>query len=126
MIEQKQLWKNFHCIIKIESERYFKATGKIESETRFYLSSLQPDAELLNRSIRSHWRIENSLHWTLDVAFNEDNSRKRAGYAAQNFSVINRIALNLLINEKTSKRRVKRKRLKSGWDNEYLESILNF
>ena len=124
MIEQKGLWKNLHCIIKIEAERYFKATGKTESETRFYMSSLPPNAELLNRSIRGHWGIENSLHWTLDVAFNEDNSRKRAGCAAQNFSVINRIALNLLKNEKSSKRGVKGKRLKAGWDNEYLLSIL--
>jgi predicted transposase YbfD/YdcC len=69
--------------------------------------------------------VENALHWTLDVAFNEDNSRKRAGYAAQNLSVINRIALNLLKNEKSSKRGVKGKRLKAGWDNKYLINILN-
>jgi predicted transposase YbfD/YdcC len=80
---------------------------------------------LLNRSIRSHWGIENSLHWVLDVAFREGYSRKRAGYAAQNFSVINRIALNLLKNEPTAKRGVKGKRLKAGWDEMYLNKILN-
>jgi hypothetical protein len=60
------------------------------------------------------------LHWVLDVAFNEDHSRKRAGYAAQNFSMLNRIALNLLKNEKSAKVGVKGKRLKAGWDNDYL------
>jgi hypothetical protein len=64
------------------------------------------------------------LHWTLDVAFNEDNSRKREGNAAQNFSVLNRIALNLIKNEATSKRGVKGKRLKAGWDNSYLQKII--
>jgi len=64
------------------------------------------------------------LHWTLDVAFNEDNSRKRVERAAQNFSVLNRIALNSLKNETTSKRGIKGKRLKAAWSNVYLEKIL--
>jgi len=69
-------------------------------------------------------RLENSLHWTLDVAFNEDNSRKRTEHTAQNFSILNRIALNLLKNEMSAKRGIKEKRLKAGWDNEYLKKIL--
>jgi predicted transposase YbfD/YdcC len=124
MIEKKDEWKNLQCLIKIDAERYFKATEKSESETRFYISSLPADAELLNKSVRSHWGIENSLHWILDVAFNEDNSRKRAGYAAQNFSVLNRIALNMLKNDTSTKRSIKEKRLKAGWDEGYLEKIL--
>ena len=93
-------------------------------ESRLYISSLEADAALINKSVRSHWGVENSLHWVLDVAFNEDHSRKRAGNAAQNFSLINRIALNLLKNEKSAKVGVKGKRLKAGWDNEYLLKIL--
>ena len=124
MIENKDQWKNLQSPVKIESERYIKSTETTEKETRFYISSLPADASILNKSVRSHWGIENSLHWTLDVAFNEDNSRKRAGYAAQNFSVLNRIALNILKNEKTNKRGIKGKRLKAGWDNDYLENIL--
>ena len=89
MVENKEQWKNLQSIIKIDAERYFKSTGKSETETRFYISSLPADASHLNQSIRSHWGIENSLLWILDVAFNEDNSRKRAGNAAQNFSVLN-------------------------------------
>ena len=79
---------------------------------------------MINKSVRLHWGVENSLHWVLDVAFNEDHSRKRAGKAAQNFSLINRITLNLLKNEKSAKVRVRGKRLKTGWDNDYLLRIL--
>jgi predicted transposase YbfD/YdcC len=64
------------------------------------------------------------LHWVSDVAFNEDHSRKRAGYAAQNHSVLNRIALNIIKNEKTARIGIKSKRLKAGWDNNYLLSLL--
>jgi predicted transposase YbfD/YdcC len=124
MIEQKEQWQGLKSLVRIEAERYIKSSGKTETETRFYISSLPADAALLNKSIRSHWGIENKLHWSLDVAFNEDNSRKRAGHAAQNFSVVNRIALNLLKNEIATKRGIKGKRLKAGWSNAYLEKIL--
>ena len=124
MVDQKDQWDSLKSLIRIESERCNKRTLEIEKETRYYISSLPPDASHLNTCIRTHWRIENSLHWVLDVAFNEDQSRKRAGHAAQNYSVINRIALNLLKNEKTSKVGVKSKRLKAGWDNKYLVDLL--
>jgi len=125
MIRCGKGWENLRSLVRVEAERYMKATGESEKETRFYISSLPADAALLNRSIRSHWKIENSLHWVLDVAFNEDHSRKRAGHAAQNFSVISRIALNLLKNETASKRGIKGKRLKAGWDDKYLVKILD-
>ena len=105
-------------------ERYHKATGKTEREICYYITSLRPDTVWLNRSIRQHWGIENKLHWVLDVGFGEDLDRKRAGHAAQNFSVLNRIALNLLKQDKTSKRGVHGKRLKVGWDNDYLLHLL--
>lgn len=124
MIEQNNQWKGLHNIIKIESERYMKSTGETQRETRYYISSAKGDGDQFNRNIRDHWKIENSLHWILDVAFNEDQSHKRAGNAAQNFSVINRIALNLLKNDTPSKRSIKGKRLKAAWNNEYLERVL--
>jgi len=99
MIDQKDQRKGLRSTIKIEAERHIKSTRETKRETRYYISSLQGDAQQCNRSIRDHWKIENSLHWILDVAFNEDRDRKRAGNAAQNFSVINRISLNLLKNE---------------------------
>jgi predicted transposase YbfD/YdcC len=110
--------------VKVESVRYFKCSGKEEKDTRLYLSSVAPEATLINNAVRFHWSIENSLHWVLDVAFDEDNSRKRSGFAAQNYSILNRIALNLLKNEKTTKVGVRGKRLKAGWDNKYLCSLL--
>ena len=103
LIEHREEWKNLRSLIKIETERYDKCRQATLKETRLYISSLEADADLINRSVRSHWGVENSLHWVLDVAFNEDHSRKRAGNAAQNFSLINRIALNLLKNEKSAK-----------------------
>ena len=124
LIENIEEWKNLRSLIKIETERYDKCRQATLKETRLYISSLEADADLINRSVRSHWGVENSLHWVLDVAFNEDHSRKRAGNAAQNFSLINRIALNLLKNEKSAKVGVRGKRLKAGWDNDYLLKIL--
>lgn len=125
MIEQKDQWKGLHSIIRIESERYTKSTGDSQQETRYYISSAKGNADRFNGIIRDHWKIENSLHWVLDVAFREDQSQKRAGNAAQNFSVITRIALNLLKNDAQAKRSVKGKRLKAAWNNEYLERVLN-
>jgi Transposase len=124
MIESKKEWKALGCLVKIESERYIKSTGKSETETRFYISSLLPNAGLINQSVRAHWGIENSLHWVLDVGFNEDDSRKRNGFAAQNYSLLNRIALNLLKNDRTTKVGVRSKRLKAGWDNRYLIKLI--
>jgi len=123
MVDQRDQWKGLQSIIKIDAERFIKSSGETQRETRYYISSLKTDAAQLNEKIRDHWKIENSLHWILDVAFHEDQSQKRAGYAAQNFSVINRIALNLLKND-THKGSIKGKRLKSAWNNEYLEHIL--
>ncbi|MDR2138995.1 MAG: ISAs1 family transposase, partial [Tannerella sp.] len=100
LIENREEWKELRSLIKIESERYFKNSGKTEREIRFYISSLEADAGLINHSVRKHWGVENSLHWVPDVDFREDYSRKRVGYAAQNFTLINRIALNLLKNER--------------------------
>ncbi len=123
---KQQDWKGLQSLIKIESQRYHKSNGQTEQQIRYYISSLPADAATLNEAIRQHWAIENQLHWTLDVAFGEDKSQKRAGYAAQNFSLINKVALNLLKNEKSKKRRsMKVKRHKAGWDNDYVFQLLN-
>ena len=124
LIEKAAEWASLRGLVRIEAERFHKATGKKETEIRYYITSLEPDAARLNRCIRQHWGIENKLHWVLDVGFGEDLDRKRAGNAAQNFSVLNRIALNLLKQEKTSKRGIHGKRLKAGWDNDYLMNLL--
>ena len=125
-IPQNNKWKNLKTIIKIESSREFKNSKKqTEKSSRYYISSLEASSEDFQKAIRSHWSIENKLHWTLDVAFREDASRKRKGNSTQNFSILNKIALNLLKNEKTSKIGVKSRRMKAGWDNHYLIKVLN-
>lgn len=123
-IESESDWKKLKTIIKIDSTRYIKSTGVEQKETRLYISSLEPSAEHLQKCIRAHWGIENSLHWVLDVAFNEDNGSKTNSNAVENFSIINRIALNLVKNEKSIKLGVKSRRLNAGWDNDYLIKIL--
>lgn len=124
LMEKTSVWAGLRSLVRIEAERFHKATGEIEKETRYYISSLPPEAQRLNRAVRQHWGIENCLHWVLDVAFHEDQSRKRAGHAAQNFSLLNRIALNLLKNDKSRKLGVRGKRLAAGWDNDFLLGLL--
>ena len=122
LVEEASKWKGLTSIIKIERERYFKATGKKETESSYYISSLK-EASVINNGIRKHWGIENKVHWVLDVAFNEDQSRKRTGYAAQNFSTLNRIALNLLKKD-DAKIGIKGKRKIIGWNNDYVFKVL--
>jgi predicted transposase YbfD/YdcC len=126
LIERASEWASLQGLVRIESERYHKVSGKTEREIRYYITSLRPDAARLNAVVRQHWGIENKLHWVLDVGFNEDLDRKRAGHAAQNFSLLNRIALNLIKQEKSSKRSFKGKRLKAAWDPDYLFKLLGF
>jgi len=124
-LENIEKWKGLKTIIRINSIREFKNSNKpIEKATRFYISSIETKPEDFQKAIRSHWSVENKLHWVLDVAFGEDASRKRTGNAAQNFSTLNKIALNLLKNEKTLKVGVKGRRLKAGWDEQYLLKVL--
>jgi len=127
---RQQNWTNIHTLIKIESERNFKGeTAKNEVQTRYYISSHKGDAAFFNHAVREHWSIENKLHWTLDVAFGEDKSTKQAGNAAENFSYISKIALNLLKHYHDSrgaqKVSIKTKRKKCGWDKDYLLKVLN-
>lgn len=125
-IEKSSNWSNLKTLVRIESSRYIKATKLTQTETRYYISSLNPNAELIGKAIRSHWSIENNLHWQLDVSFNEDKSRKRDGNTAENYSVILRMALNLIKSDSKTKGSVKSKRLEAGWNNDYLLTLLNF
>jgi predicted transposase YbfD/YdcC len=124
LLDKPANWRGLRSLVRIQAERFHKASGKTERQTRYYISSLPPDATRLNQLIRQHWGIENKLHWVLDVAFGEDHSRKRAGHAAQNFSLLNRIALNLLKQDKTIKVGIHGKRLQAAWDHNYLLRLL--
>jgi predicted transposase YbfD/YdcC len=89
-----QRWLDIKSFAVIASERTIK--GKTTLEHRFYISSLPADAARLNHAVRQHWRVENSLHWCMDVVFGDDQMRARTGHAAHNFAVLRHIALNLI------------------------------
>jgi predicted transposase YbfD/YdcC len=93
-------------------------------ERRYYLSSLKNDATKFARAVRGHWGVENSLHWVLDVVFGEDDSRARTGCAAENLAATRRHAVNLLRRDKTCKRSIKGKLLRTVIDPDYLKLIL--
>lgn len=98
--------------------------GKDCNEVRYYILSKYISGQRFAEAVRSHWSIENRLHWQLDVTFQEDQCRIRKGHADANFSILRRTALSLLKNESTLKVGVKNKRLTAGWDDRYLEKVL--
>lgn len=121
--ERHSQWVCLNSIIAVTAKRELK--NKTEEETRYFISSLDAsDPKKLGHIVRAHWGVENNLHWVLDQAFDEDSNRARAGHSAANMAVMRHIALNLIKTEKTTKVGVKTKRLKAGWDNDYLLKIL--
>ncbi len=120
---QADHWKGLARFICIEAVR--QVAGKRSTARRYYLSSRRDATpEFLLRTVRGHWGVENGLHWCLDVSFNEDASRIRQGHAAENFSRLRRLALNLLRQDKTFKIGLKAKTKACSWDHQYLMNIL--
>lgn len=116
-------WANLRAIGMVESTR--ESQGQVATERRFYISSLGADASTFARAVRGHWAIENSLHWSLDVSFNEDQCRVRVGHAAENFAILRHLVLNLLKADTTKKVGLKAKQKCAGWDHHYLLSLLS-
>ena len=115
-------WTNLQSIAMVEAQR--RIGEEVTTETRYYLSSLSGQAAHLNHVIRTHWQIENQVHWVLDVSFREDDSRIRKGHGPQNFAFLRRMALNLLKRDTSESCGIQNKRLKAGWDDAYLAKIL--
>ncbi len=115
-------WEGLESIVMVTSER--RLADKTTSQTRYYISSMANDAEKILHAARSHWGIENSLHWILDVVMREDDSRIRKDNAPANMVLLRHIALNLLKQERTLKRGIAGKRLKAALNPDYLLKVL--
>lgn len=119
-------WPGLRSLVMVESTRHIN--GQDEVEQRYYISSLpgatDADAQRLNGIIRTHWEIENRVHWVLDVAMAEDTNRTRKGESAQNLALVRKLALNLLRRETSVKTGFAAKQKRAGWDHNYLLKIL--
>jgi predicted transposase YbfD/YdcC len=119
-------WAHLHTVVRVQTERHVGET--CTTEARYYISSL-PDAgartaEHALKAVRSHWGIENCLHWVLDVAFREDQNRVRKDHGDENLAVLRHIALNLLRQDTGTRLGIHGKRLKAGWDTDYLSHLI--
>jgi predicted transposase YbfD/YdcC len=115
-------WVGLQTVAMVEAWR--TQGDAVSYERRYDISSLSLDAKQLAESVRGHWAIEHALHWVLDIAVREDDSRIRTGHAPEHFAMLRHIALNLLKQEKTNQHGMKVKRNRAGWDNNYLLTVL--
>ncbi len=120
---QQEQWDGLQTIVIVERIRHL--WNETTHEIQFYLTSLPPDAQFLGRAIRTHWSIENQLHWTLDVTFAEDQCRIRSFHSPRNFALLRRLALNALNQETTLKRSLRQKRKQAAMNNNYMVTVLN-
>lgn len=115
-------WKSLRSVAKLMTVRTQGDNATVT--TRYFISSLPMDAQYFIKCLRDHWRIENGLHWVLDIAFREDDSRIRKNHAPQNMAILRHIATNLLKQEESARVGMKAKRKMAGWDNDYLLTVL--
>jgi predicted transposase YbfD/YdcC len=126
LLDEALAYKNCQTILKIESTREYNKGSELlkETETRYYISDLDKNADAFNALVRGHWGIENNLHWALDVVFKEDNCRVRKGNAPENLNTLRKIVLQMLNND-PEKDSLKVKRKNAGWDDEYALKIIH-
>jgi predicted transposase YbfD/YdcC len=124
-VHSKDRWAHLGYLVEVRRERSIVSSNKTSAETAYYIGSGAPGGPgRVGRLIREHWAIENQLHWVLDVAFNEDQARHRAGNAAKNLTIIRHFALSLVKQDKTRKLGVKNSRKHAGFDRRYLIQII--
>ena len=123
VLEALRDWPGVRTVLATEQIRSVRGSGKVEAQIRYFLCSYNGDPVVLAGAIRRHWSIENSLHWVLDVTFDEDQSRVRDRRAGQNLALLRKIAINLLGTDKT-KGSLRGKRKKAAWDDEYMTRLL--
>jgi predicted transposase YbfD/YdcC len=121
-ITTRDSWNGIESIGMVESERVIGK--KIEQETRYYINRGAADVQTFSVHVRSHWSIENKLHWRLDVIFNEDRAHIRVDHAPENMAIVRHIAVNLLTSERTMKAGTQAKRLRAACSNQYLEKVM--
>ena len=121
-VRRHEAWKNLGSLIRIRTE--VRRGRKRSEETRYFISSLQATPLEMLGATRGHWGIENGLHWVLDIAFREDESRVRKDHAAENFAVLRHIAVNLLNRARNGKDSIKTMRLRAGWDETFLAHVI--
>jgi predicted transposase YbfD/YdcC len=119
---KQEQWSGLQTIVMVERTRHL--WNKVTHEVQFYLSSLPADAHVLGHAIRTHWGIENQVHWTLDVTFNEDHCRIRSGNSPRNLALLRRMALNVLNQETTLKRSLRQKMKRAAMNNDYMMTVL--
>ena len=122
-IEARDDWEKLTTIVKVDTERTILSENKFSSDTRYFICSADLSATKILEAVRSHWGIENTLHWSLDVTFQEDNKRNRIDNSAVNTAFLRRFTLNLLKKEKT-KISIEHKRLKANRDIDFLEKVI--
>ena len=124
-LEALSEWPELQSVVGIETIRTVKGESETTAEIRYFLSSREAKDEVLEDAARQHWSIENSLHWVLDVTFNEDQSRVRDETAASNWAVLRKMALNLLKSDSEADTSIKGRRKQAGWDNDYMRRLLH-
>lgn len=125
-LDEKSNWEDLKSVIRVEREVTYKSTRKKTFEQAYYISSAKKTAQEFNEIVRSHWAIENNLHWSLDVLFKEDQLLKKKGNSAKNFNLINKIALSMIEKESTMKDSRPIKMHKCALNDDFRESVMNF